>query len=58
MKINIGHGRTAVWNGGHYISEFDSQGREYNIFSFAWEQNKVSQLQALQAFLDYEIEVP
>ena len=55
MKINTFDGYTAVWNGGHYINEFDSQGREYNVFSFAWDQNKVTQLQALQAFLHYQL---
>ena len=56
MVITIGHGRSAVWNGGHYIGEYDETGREYNVFSFAWDQNKVTQLQALQAFLRYENE--
>lgn len=56
MRINIGHGHAAIWNGGHYINEFDARNRVVNVFSFAWEQDKVSQLQALQAFLDYESE--
>ena len=56
MIINIGHGHKAVWNGSHYINEYDETGRAINVFSFAWEQNKVSQLQALQAFLEYEME--
>lgn len=56
MRINIFDGYTAVWNGGHQISEFDSKGREYNVFSFAWDQNKVTQLEALQAFLRYQNE--
>ena len=58
MRINIGHGHTAVWNGGHYINEFDSEGREVNLFSFSWEKNNVTQLEALEAFLDHEVEVP
>jgi hypothetical protein len=57
MIINIGHGHTAVWNGGHYINEFDGSGNAVNTFSFAWEQNKVTQLEALQAFLRFEMEV-
>ena len=58
MRINIGHGHTAVWNGGHYISEFDGKGREVNVFSFSWEKSNISQLEALEAFLDHEVEVP
>lgn len=57
MIINIGHGHTAVWNGGHYINEYNDRGYPVNTFSFAWEQNKVTQLEALQAFLRFEMEV-
>jgi hypothetical protein len=57
MIINVGHGHTAVWNGGHYINEFDGNGRAVNTFSFAWEQNKVTQLEALEAFIRFETEL-
>ena len=57
MIINVGHGHTAVWNGGHYINEFDGNGRPVNAFSFAWEQNKVTQLEALEAFIRFETEL-
>jgi hypothetical protein len=38
------------------MGEFDANGREYNVFSFAWEKNRPSQLDALEAFLRYESE--
>lgn len=57
MIIKLGRGRSVVWNNGsHYMGEFDANGREYNVFSFAWEKNRPSQLDALEAFLRYESE--
>ena len=54
MKINLGHGMYATWNGGHYWNLF-SDGINYDCFSFLWEKDRVTQQEALQAFLNHPI---
>jgi hypothetical protein len=51
MIIQLTDGHTARWNGGHYINFFDENGVEFDCMSFGWEKNKISQVEALEAYL-------
>ena len=51
MIIQLDSGCTAKWNGGHYINFFDENGVEFDCMSFGWEKNKISQIEALEAYL-------
>ena len=51
MIIQLTDGHTAKWNGGHYINFFDENGVEFDCMSFGWEKNKISQIEALEAYL-------
>jgi hypothetical protein len=54
MIINLGHGYTAVWNGGHYVNYFDNSGRNYDCVSFAWQKDKPTFMDAWSAFFQHE----
>lgn len=55
MIISLGGGYTAEWHGGHYIYYVTPHGHAHNAFSFDWEENSISQLDALEAFIAHEI---
>ena len=57
MRINLGHGYTAIWNGGHYVNYFDPQGIEYTCITFGWEKDKPSFMDAWNAFYSAEMEM-
>lgn len=54
MIISLGDGYTAEWNGGHYIHYVTPHGHAHDCFSFDWELDRPTQLQAFQAFLAHE----
>lgn len=53
MIIPLPNDCVARWDGGHYFEIFsrNENGYEYDFFSFGWEKDKPTQLDALQAFL-------
>ena len=57
MKIHLGHGYTAVWNGGHYVNYYDDNGYNYHCVSFAWEKNNPTFMDAWNAFYRAETEM-
>lgn len=54
MIIQLDSGCTARWNGGHHINFFDEYGVEFYCMSFGWEKDKISQVEALEAYLSCE----
>ena len=51
MIIQMENDYVARWDGGHYFEIFSNKEYYYDMFSFGWEKNKPTQLDALQAFL-------
>ena len=51
MIIPLPNDCVARWDGGHYFEIFSNKEYYYDMFSFGWEKNKPTQLDALQAFL-------
>jgi hypothetical protein len=58
MIIKLPYGYIARWNGGHYINFYTPKGVCYNCISFCWEKNNPTQLDALQAYLDWSMSPP
>ena len=54
MRIQLAHGYTAEWKGGHGIYYANPNGEAHSMFSFDWEKNNISQLDALEAFIKHE----
>lgn len=55
MRIQLDQGYTAEWvKGGHYWYISDGNGEAHSAWSFGWELNRPTQLQAFQAFLAHE----
>lgn len=51
MRINIG-ASIIEWNGGHYGNVF-CDGREVDVFSFAWEKNHPSAIDFVDAAISH-----
>lgn len=47
---------TVEWTvGGHYGNVFDNHGNEFDCFSFAWEKDKATQQDFMDAFERWEL---
>ena len=57
MIVSLSDGYTAEWNGGHYINFITPDGQAHGCMSFLWEQNKVSQIEAIDALLRNEQDI-
>ena len=56
MRIDLGHGFTAVWvRGSHTVNFFDADGVNYDCCTFAWEKDSPTQMDAWNAFYSYEM---
>lgn len=54
MKINLGHGHVAVWNGSHTVNYYDGEGQNYDCITFGFDKDRPTQLEALSAILRRE----
>lgn len=58
MRINLDNGNIVLWDeGAHYAHIINEQDLELDVFSFAWEKDKATELDftnALQRWLSEE----
>lgn len=54
MRISLSNGYTAEWNGSHTWNYIHPSGEADSCWTFDLEKSKVSQLEALQAFIAHE----
>jgi len=54
MRIQLAHGYTAEWNGGHTWNYIHPSGEAVSCWTFDYSKNKISQTEALEAFIKHE----